>query len=50
MMLILETPEEEAAIRQRTITASQLGDKIKVNDLNPEITVGVNTKLISNQD
>ena len=43
MMLVLQTPEEEAAVRQGKITAAELGDRIRVNNLNPEITVAVDT-------
>lgn len=46
MLLILETPDEEEAIRQRTITVSELMDKIKTNDLNPDITIGVDKNLM----
>ena len=43
MLLVLQIPEEEAAIRQGKITVTELGDKIRVNNLNPELTVGVDT-------
>lgn len=43
MMLVLQTPEEEEAVRQGKITAAELGDRIRVNNLNPEITVAVDT-------
>ena len=48
MMLILQTPEEEAAIRQKKITANELRDKIKVNGLDPDITIAVNSSLSQN--
>jgi len=48
MMLVLETPEEEEAIRQKTINANELRDKIIVNGLNPDIKVAVNSSLSQN--
>ena len=48
MMLVLETPEEEAAIQQGKITAIELRDKIIVNGLSPNITVAVNSSPSQN--
>ncbi|MCK4665995.1 hypothetical protein KAU33_04555 [Candidatus Dependentiae bacterium] len=41
MMLILQTPEEEEAIRKGSVTASELIDIINSKGLNPNITIGV---------
>ena len=46
MLLILETPEEEEAIRQGTITVSELMNRIETNELNPVLTIGVDKNLI----
>ena len=45
MLLILETPEEEEAIRQGTISVSDLMDRIETNNLNPNLTIGVDKNL-----
>lgn len=42
-MLVLETPEEEAAIRQETVTPIELGTLIGRNNLNLKIKVAVQT-------
>ncbi len=44
MLLVLETPEEEEAIRQGSITISELRDRIKVNNLDVNIRVGVKSE------
>lgn len=44
MLLVLETPEEEAAILKGTVTALGLDTLIKSNKLSPDIRVAVKTK------
>lgn len=41
MMLILQTPEEEEAIRKGSVTASELNNIINSKGLNPTIIVGI---------
>ena len=47
MMLVLETTEEEKAIRQGTVTSTELGTLIRENNLSSKITVAVNTGSVS---
>ena len=41
MMLILQTPEEEEAIRKGSVTAPELSDIINSKGLNPKIVIGI---------
>lgn len=41
MMLILQTPEEEEAIRKGSVTASELNNIINTKGLNPNIMIGI---------
>jgi len=45
MLLVLENSDEEQAIRQGTITVSELIDRIKENDLNPILTIGIDKNI-----